>query len=421
MTSEETHALSESSNTPPGSEEETILRIKLPSALLGTSADLVNTNLLKHPHDKFKAAQIAEFNHLLEMAMRQRGQKLYKLAANNLESLLTGRAPSAFKREALLQLAILAEDQGDLNRAIQIYTQFKSHFVGDPILPEILLRQGLLYRQQGAPDLALAKFFAVMSAAVNLEAGDMGYSQHLVLQAQVEVGDTYFEQGRFREAADAFNRLLQQNNPTVNNAEINYKSVRCWVELSENEQVVESARSFLNQYAGTPQEPEVRFILSNTLVKLGQKEDALKQVFLLLESQERQTDANPTNWVYWKQRTGNQIANQLYQEGDYLSALKLYQSLSELSSAPAWRLPIWYQIGLIYEKQEMPVNAIEFYRKISNQAPQPEARLTPNLQTILDMATWRAQFLNWQLTVRADRLGETNRQALLTPPQLPMP
>ena len=74
--------------------------------------------------------------------------------------------------------------------------------------------------------------------------------------------------------------------------------------------------------------------------------------------------SNPENWVYWRQRAGNDIANQLYLEGDYLNALEVYKHLAELDSGPAWQLPVWYQIGLIYERLRQPDKATETFDAI---------------------------------------------------------
>ena len=393
--------------------EEDVLRIQLPPALLSTSDELNNTNLLAHPHERFRTARTDEYRHLLKTAIRQRRQKLYGLAANNLDSLLAGGAPLEFKRSALLELALVAEDQGHYNRAIQIYSQFQKYFDGDAIVPEIFLRQGLLLRRLGAPTMALSKFFAVLSSAVNLKSGNVEYHQKLVLQAQIEIADTYLQQGRLLEAADAFQRLLKQDTPGANESEIQFKLVRCWSGLGEDAKTVEASATFLEHHGGTTAEPEVRFILSNTYMKMGQNAAALEQVFHLLESQQRLAGSNPTNWVYWQQRAGNQIANQLYQEGDFLSALHVYNVLAELNAAPSWQVPVWYQIGLIFEKLEQPAKAVEYYAKIGDREMELPTRPSPNLKTVLDMARWRKDFLNWQIEVRTQRLGPANEQARL--------
>ena len=60
----------------------------------------------------------------------------------------------------------------------------------------------------------------------------------------------------------------------------------------------------------------------------------MKQVLLLLQSQEDNIHKNPETWTYWQQRAGNEIANQLYKEGDYVDALQIYLNLLRTGQVP---------------------------------------------------------------------------------------
>src|SRR5258708_40179994 len=72
---------------------------------------------------------------------------------------------------------------------------------------------------------------------------------------------------------------------------------------------------------------EVRYLLADAYRKSGRTREALQEVMTLLRSQQTNSTDNPANWVYWQQRTGNDIANQLYKEGDYVNALAVYLAL----------------------------------------------------------------------------------------------
>jgi hypothetical protein len=119
-------------------------------------------------------------------------------------------------------------------------------------------------------------------------------------------------------------------------------------------------------------------------------------VLALLQSQQKQAEAHPEIWAYWQQKTGNEIANQLYKEGDYMSALEIYMGLAKISSAATWQVPVWYQIGLIFEHLKQPVKAREMYDQILQR--QNEIRTnTPSssLMVLLEMAQWRRSYLGW--------------------------
>jgi tetratricopeptide (TPR) repeat protein len=133
-------------------------------------------------------------------------------------------------------------------------------------------------------------------------------------------------------------------------------------------------------------------------------------VLKLLESQEGTAQTDPRNWLYWQQRAGNEIANQLYLEGDYLNALELYRQLAEMNQTAEWQLPVWYQIGLVYERLSQPQKAVETYDAIlARQKALADADLPASVKTIIEMAKWRKEQITWrdraEVAVQALRLS----------------
>ena len=118
------------------------------------------------------------------------------------------------------------------------------------------------------------------------------------------------------------------------------------------------------------------------------------------------------NWRYWRQKTGNQIANQLYQEGDYVNALQIYTSLATFSKAPDWQLPALYQVGLVYERLNQPQKALETYEQILHRpAGTSTNNYSPGLMALLDMARWRKGFVGWE-----QKADNSNRKLNSTEP-----
>jgi tetratricopeptide (TPR) repeat protein len=131
-------------------------------------------------------------------------------------------------------------------------------------------------------------------------------------------------------------------------------------------------------------------LLANAFRKLSRDREAVQQVMALLEGQERSAQRNPGNWLYWRQRAGNEIANHLYSNSDYINALAIYKSLADLDSSPAWRLPVWYQMGLAYERLQQPQKAIECYGKILvAEKGLSTANTPPSLSVVREMALAR--------------------------------
>lgn len=337
-----------------------------------------------------------QFQKQLELARYLRYTRQPADATPILVGLLADRTPQPVKQNALLELALVAQDQNDLAQAEQIYAQFVSRWPNDLRIPELLLRQGQVFRDMGLNTLALAKFYAVMTSALVLKNDQIDYYQRLVLQAQIEIAETHYQLGRYADAADFFSRLLKLNNPLLDRATVQFRLVRSLAALNRNDETVAQAQDYLTRYVDTPQQPEVRFYLAVALKQLGRNGDSLQQVLLLLREQKERTKGHPELWAYWQRRTGNEIANQLYREGDYPKALDIYLSLLQLDHSPEWQMPVNYQIGMTYERLLQPRMALSAYTNILAAESVLGTNATPGMKAVIDMARWRTQFIGWQ-------------------------
>jgi tetratricopeptide (TPR) repeat protein len=358
---------------------------------------LVSSNLLAAGDLKAPTRKVIDYQHKINTARQLRREKETAGAAKMLVGVLQKNPPPEFKRAALFELALIAQDEQDLSRAQQIFAQYIQLFPQDPSVPEVLLRQGLILREMGAHRLAIAKFYAVMNMALSLKMDEFKYYRRLVLQAQTEIADTYYLQGKFDEAADFFARLLKQDTFELNRAQVHFKLIRSLARLDNHVEVVTQCKAFFDEFPDAPETAELRFTSATALKKLGRKREAVLQVFKLLESQAETSDSNPDSWVYWQQRAGNEIANQLYLEGDYLNALEIYKHLAALSDTVPWQLPVWYQIGLIQERLQQPQKALETFKAIAAREQElTGSEDTPTLKTVVEMAKWRRDHIQWR-------------------------
>lgn len=386
-------------------------------ALRETADTLASTNIIEQQPTEPGSSLLADMEAMLDWGRRMRREKNFDSAEAAFANVMKANAPEAMHRTALLELAMIAQEKQAPGRAQQIYGQYLERYGDDPSAAEVYLRQGLLYRQMGAPNLALSKFYAVMTTSLRLKLDRLDYYQRLVLQAQTEIADTFYLQGKYGEAAEFLGRLLKLDNAQLNKPLVVYKMIRSLSAMNKNVEVVAQAEFFIAQNPQAPEIAEVRFLLADSLKKLGRAREATQQVLVLLESQQASATNQPGNWVYWQQRTGNEIANQLYKEGDYLNALTIYQSLADLSKAAAWQVPVWYQMGLVYERLMQPVKAAEFYTRILEREKELDSNTrTLSLSAVLDMARWRKEQLQWQLKTEAVNAamhgGEPTRVAL---------
>lgn len=332
----------------------------------------------------------------LEEGRRLRLKREPEVAEPILSGLLSAGTPMSIQREALLELAMCAQDENNLIRAQQVYAQFVNRWPSDKRIPEVYLRQGRLFRQMGLNSLSLAKFYSVMTSAVALKNDQLEYYQKLVLESQKEIAETHFQAGHFADAADFFQRLLKQNNPALNRADIQFRLIRSLQNSTNYAETAAQARDYLSRFPDSPNQPEIRFTLAQSLKILGQNNESLQQVLALLKEQKTQAKDHPEVWAYWQQRTGNEIANQLYREGDYPKALDIYLSLEQLDRSATWQIPVTYQIGMTYERLLQPEMASQTYSNILSRETELGTNATPGLKAILEMARWRAKFVEWQ-------------------------
>lgn len=339
----------------------------------------------------------------LDLAHRQRDEHDYDQATKTLVSILDSDVPERFRRSALLELALTVQQADQPVRAVQIFGQYVERYPEDPNVPEVLLREGLLYRQMGASGMAFSKFYAVMTTILNLKLDTSGRYQRLVLQAQTEIAETYYRQGNFTEAADYFGRLLKLNLSDLDKNEVYLKLIRCLAAAGKHPEVVRNAEELL---LSNPNQPEVRFLLALSLEHLGLKHESLQQVAFLLDSPGGKT---------WKQAVGNQIANDLYSRGDFANALLVYQQLMGADSTPEWQIPVLYQMGLTHERLHQIDQASAAYsRAVESGSPLGE-KAGSDLRVVLDMAAWREKYLTWQ--TQADQANQAfHRPSPDTPP-----
>lgn len=399
------HPAEPNSTPPSGHVAETTIPVS-PASEFDT---LASTNLVTLESKSKKPLTARDYQHQIDAARILRRSLDRAGAAKLLVKVLESELPAELRRAALFEMSLVAQEEKQYTRAQQILAQYIQLYPQDPTVPEVLLRQGLIFRQMGAHNTAIAKFYAVMNSALGLKLEQFDYYQRLVLQAQTEIADTYYVQGKFAEAADFFGRLLKQNSADLNRAQIHSKLIHCLSGLGRHTDVITQCETFFDKNPDAAETPELRFVCASSLKQLGRTSDALRHVLKLLESQEGSVQSNPENWHYWQQRAGNDIANQLYLEGDYLNALEVYNHLAGLSTDAAWQVPVWYQTGLIYERLLQPRKAVEKFDAILAREKEVAAGAAPILKTVIDMARWRKDQITWQgrteVAVQALRLS----------------
>ena len=165
-------------------------------------------------------------------------------------------------------------------------------------------------------------------------------------------------------------------------------------------------RAYLALYVDGEDAPEARYLLSISLRRLGRAQESLAAVLDLLKIEQTRTAADPKAWGHWQRKTGNQLANEFYEQGDISTALSIYRCLDELGGPPEWQLPVRYQIGLCQERLGQAAPARETYQKLLNALRDSTPSGDKNSvlsQDLTPMVNWRLQHLDWLDSIERDR------------------
>lgn len=168
---------------PEAKPQHTINDLKLhPTEEFIHSTNLLHTNA---PAATNEAWQVKRHWSELRVARELRQGTNAMRAIINLVSLLEAvDAPQEVKMQGLYELGLAAQQEHQTLRAYQIFSQFVDRYRDDMLVPEALLRQGMIQREMGLKELALSKFYAVLSTSLKLRDGDTEYYQTRALFAQ---------------------------------------------------------------------------------------------------------------------------------------------------------------------------------------------------------------------------------------------
>jgi len=378
----------------------------LPAALLRADDDAVVVPQL--PATPEALANIAEYG---EMAHSAAMNGDMEMAETFYEKLLGVTAPDDVKKAALFDMFEVYRTRKVYSKAITVGERVHQLFPSDPGTPELLLKLGRLYRETGAYDLAIARFYNVLNAALRVDQADFAKYQGFSTQAQFEIANTFMESGDFQQAGRTYTLLNRLDLAPDKKTEAQFQAVYCGFLTGDYAGTVTAARGFLETNGDTKYAAQCHYILSVALKALGQAQAAADETLTLLRMEKAVEKTDAETWSYWQRKTGNQLANGFYQEGDSLRALTLYQAMAKLSDDPAWQWPVIYQVGLCFERLRLPDRAAEAYHYITDEAKKLQAAGKPMDQDLTElnhMAQWRSQHLEWQQGAEAqlsDLLG----------------
>lgn len=331
------------------------------------------------------------------------------------ERLLTLPASAAEKRNALLQMATFYKGHHLLAKAAAVYEKILALFPDDPANPVLYFDLGRVYRDTGLYDLAISRFYSVLNAAISQNDGqeETRARRNLSLLARFEIAEASYAKGDFAGASKFYSRLQLLELPAADRPTVAFKNAQSLFQLEDYAAAAAALRGFIDEFPASPRTPESRSLLARAFQKLKRPREATDAVLTLLRLEKKSGDNG--DLARWQKETGRQVAAQFYEDGDFRSAVTIYQTLATLDSAVDWQWPIVYEIGLCFERLTLPDRAREAYAYLqrppggSTNDGKPEPPLPPALEAIRGMAKWRQDHLVWQ------QGSDAQLQALLGP------
>ncbi len=312
------------------------------------------------------------------------------------------------KEQVLYEMGTLYKEAALYPKAAAVYERLVQEFGQSRQLASIYMELGHIYRKMGGLKVAINNYYMVINSTLNISVDQVEKARRLSLEAKLEIAETHAELLEYEESYRHYELLAKLDLKPVERMRVDYRMCNLLYELGRYQTAVSKLKLFLDNYALSAHSPEIRYLLARSYEKLNRKPDALREVVQILQRQSSPDTALEGASDYWKQRTGNELANEFYQKADYRSALTIYQSLAKYNASPEWRWPAIHQIGLCFERLGLPEKAILAYQEIVDPEDGPtEEPLTPGLETLREMAKWRLEHLNWEddLIARLNVLG----------------
>jgi tetratricopeptide (TPR) repeat protein len=351
------------------------------------------------PHAPATVQQMADIAGNFELAHHAADEGNIDLAEKFYAKLLAVDAPDEAKKKALFDMFEIYRSKGFYSKAVAVGERIHQLFPTDRSTPDLLLKLGRLYRQTGAYQLAIARFYNVLNAALRVDQSDFKQYQDFSKQAQFEIADTFMTSGDFQQAGRTYNMLDRLDLTPDEKSHAEFEAVYCGFLVGDYSNTVKEANRFLETYGQSQYAPQCHYIISMALRSLGHPQEATDETLVLLRMEKQVEKSDAATWSYWKKKTGNQLANGFYQDGDFLHALTLYQAMAKLSDDPDWQWPVLYQAGLCFERLGLPDRAAEAYHYILDESKKAQTAgksLDQDLTELTHMADWRSQHLEWQ-------------------------
>ncbi len=359
-----------------------------------------------------------EIINLMKYAQSSNDDNRLDMALIAYRQLLTKKLKKVQQRVVLLGYARVLRKKTDLTKAAAVYEKVLKDYPMDEDTPEIYLELGRTHRALGAYKSAISRFYSVINSTIKLPEDGASKYRQLAKTAQFEIAETYFLSGNYPEASRFYSRLRLLDLAPADRAKAHFKAAYSLSLAEDHLGAVTALRAYIDQNPDDENVPEAHYLLAISYRRLQRPLEALVEALELLRTEKTRTAKDPKRWAYWQRKTGNQIANEFFEQGDFPHSLTIYQTLSELYSEATWRLPVQYQMGLCHERLGQMDQAINCYQSILDnlKSAKGDSAQQTEFSDLSRMASWRLSQIGWQHATEQSLYMLLPQQHSLTPP-----
>ena len=240
----------------------------------------------------------------------------YQRALVLFEQLIRGYPGSILVNESRLSRAMCYYAQGNWGRALEAFDELKVDFRDNILIHSVMYNTGKIYYEKREYDTARIEFQNVV---------DSGHPE-LAPSAQIGIAQTYFAQSKYEEAVKAYQRAI-------------------------------------DKYPETSMAEDAHFYIGRAYERSEQYGDAIAQIEKAINDFPR--NKNVPNYQFF-------LAQLYYLNDDAPSAIETYRKIADNPTfGYDTRRSAQYSIGKIYENTEDIQFAIDEYKKLLQDFPEP--------------------------------------------------
>jgi len=359
------------------------------------------------------AARAARLDQLapLERARYYAGEKSFQLAERAYVELIEGTRNEAELKMALTELAELYFESSQYVKAIEVLNQAFTQFRELGLDARRVYRLGEFYQAAGLYEKAIGVFYEVINAVVISGSSELEAYLPVARMAQFQIARTNYEMGDYGRAFEAFDRIDVLDLSRENREVVLYYEIIAGLKAGELKTGERLLQEFTEAFPESEYSRELTYLWAELAMMQGRTDKATELLVGIIESFDVSGIRSNREEVFWKQQAGNRLANRFYAEGEYASALRIYQGMLGLSDSPNWQLPVIYQMALCFEKLGFLDRAAESYTYLVEDFERiGEAQLDRMLLNLKESVEWRSEVLQWKQAVETTGSSLLNKE-----------